>query len=182
MTQGHLRQTSGAPQTGSRRRRLSPTSPRSRILDEDKAGVTVDFDRSPVTASIDKIYPVDSVLREKREQCIPRKRRTVGETEAHRRVVGQRRQLSTASTRGSPQRSRRHPILGAERGVEATETLESAGIRDSRYGQSRIREKTLCEKQPVRLRELERRRADLALKSASQMSLADAEVAGELRD
>jgi len=34
----------------------------------------------------------------------------------------------------------------------------------------------------VRLRELERRCADLALESAAQMSLADTEIAGKLRD
>jgi hypothetical protein len=72
--------------------------------------------------------------------------------------------------------------LRAERRVEATETLESAGVSDSRYGQACVGEKTLCKKEPVRLRKLERRRADLAFQSASQMSLADAEVTGELRD
>jgi len=72
--------------------------------------------------------------------------------------------------------------LRSERGVEAAETLESAGVRDSGYGQTCIGEEALCEKQPVRLRELEWRRANLSLQSAPKMSLADAEVAGQLGD
>jgi hypothetical protein len=50
------------PHDGIRRRRLSPTSPRSRILNENESGVTLDLNGAPVPALINQLYPIDCIL------------------------------------------------------------------------------------------------------------------------
>ena len=67
-----------------------------------------------------------------------------------------------------------------EDGVEAAQALESAGEGDAGYRQGRVHEEPLGEQQAVRLRELHRGHAELPLQGPSEMTLADAQLAGEL--
>jgi len=117
----------------------------------------------------------DRVVREKAREHAPGKWRTVSESQPQKLPGG-------FPLRCTSERLRRHPILCAKRGVEAAQALEAARVRDTSDRQRGVGEQPFCEQQPVRLRECDRRDAELALHCAPQVSLAHAEISRQVGD
>ena len=77
-------------------------------------------------------------------------------------------------------RDGRHPIARLEQRVEAPQALEAARQRDVGDRQRGVGQQALGEQQPLRLRVLDRRDAELGEEDAPQMTARDADARGEM--
>jgi hypothetical protein len=81
-----------------------------------------------------------------------------------------------------PEPARAHAVALLEDGVEPAQALEPAGERHLRHRQRRVGQQALGQEQPVRLRQLDRRDAELALHRTPELALAHAQLARQEAD
>ncbi len=147
------------------------TSTRPTCVEPRCATATVRAYASRVTG----LHAVDRAAAEEREHRVPIVRRPKRELERERR--GKR-----AAAARIAQPPRRHPVARLEQRVEAAHAREPARERDLGHRQRRVGEKPLREQQPLRLRVLDRRNAELGIEDPPQMAARHADALGQMLD
>nr|WP_276602998.1 hypothetical protein [Nannocystis pusilla] len=148
----------------------------SRIgVDAQPADAAAERDDAGVAVVVDVLDAGDLAPAQEPEQRGPVERRPVVETQLDR-VTG--RDLGALA----PQRRRRPAEALLHERVEAAHAGEPGRICDLRERQRGVLQQLLGEREPPRLRQLDRRRPELRLERAPQVTPADAEAPGQRVD
>ncbi|MDR9062836.1 hypothetical protein FEP47_02068 [Burkholderia multivorans] len=133
-------------------------------------------DGAQIALRVDPFDTVDLPLREKAHQLLPRERRAVRQRKCH--VAAGRRARRSAFA----QAQRVQPIALQEQIVEAAHAAEPGRRRDDGHGQRGVGQQSLRHQEPLRLREFDRRYAELRGEDPAQMALGHADALRECVD